>query len=205
MTTTGWNGPTLPTSGDGWNLINHIQTALNTANLNITVSSQVQRDGLAALAPGGVLPVGTTVIRSDLTGLPEEVWTGSSWVRKGLQTAIFNRGSGSDATFTTANTGLVSGTIVGAPHGLWRVEALIGLYGSTSAVGRTYVMVEGTQYKRRQDLTGTPSTYYVCKHDFMFTGTDLDITAGYDVVSGTAAVMSAASGETTLMATFLGN
>lgn len=207
MSTSTWNGVTVPTAGDPWQLITDLKNAFDSADMVIPVSSQTVRDGLAALAPGGVLPVPTTVMRTDLAGYPLEVWNGSSWLRKGVQSASFNRNAGTDATFTTANTGLVSGTITGAPAGTWRIEALIGLYGSASAVGRVFVSTGSTPtyYKRRQDLSNLPATFYVSKPDFIHTGGDLVIGAGYDVASGTAAVMSAASGETTVVATFVGN
>jgi hypothetical protein len=205
MSATTWNGVTVPTASDVWALIADMTKGFNTANLVIPVANQTARDGLAALAPGGVLPVGTVVIRNDLAGEPFEKWDGSVWNRSGTQTWIFNRGAGSDSTFTSANTGLVSGTITSAPAGLYRIDGQLGLYGSPSAVGRVFVSTGAspTYYKRRQDLTGTPSTYSTFTM-FTHTGGNLAIAAGYDVTSGTAAVMSATSGESSVVATFIG-
>lgn len=199
-----WNKGTVQAGTDGWNLRNDTQRAMETLNVVVPVGSSTERDALTP--PGGKYP-GMIVVRTDLAGLPEEKWDGSVWRRTGPKTYTFNRGAGSDASFTAAVTNLIWGTITAAPAGTWRIEALLGLYGSTSAIGRVYVYTGSTPtyYKRRQDLAGTPSTYYVAKHDFVHTGGDLTFGCGYDVVSGTATAMAAASGETSVMATFLGN
>lgn len=148
--------------------------------------------------------VGQQVKRLDQNGRVE-TWNGTAWWYIG-QTWSFSRGAGTDSTFTGANTGLVSGTITAAPAGIYRIEGNIGLYGSSSAVGRTFVATGSTPtyYKRRQDLTNTPSTYNVDKLGYVHAGGNLVITTGYDVVSGTASVMSASSGETTVTATLVG-
>lgn len=165
------------------------------AGAPLPVVTDAERDALTKFT-------GLQVLRTDKNGRIE-TWNGTVWWWIG-QSWSFNRGISTDSTFATANTGLVSGTITAAPAGTYRIEAHIGLYGSSSAVGRTYVMGASTQYKRRQDLTGTPSTYYVSKADYVHAGGNLTITAGYDVTSGTASVMSAASGETTVTATLIG-
>ncbi len=198
-----WNKGTVQAGTDGWNLRNDTQRAMETLNVVVPVGSSTARDALAP--PGGTYP-GMIVVRTDLAGLPLEKWDGSGWKRTGPKTYTFNRGAGSDSTFTGALTTLVSGTITAAPAGLWRIEGFCGLYGSTSATGRTFVSTGAspTYYKRRQDLDGTPSTYGLATY-FAHSGGDLTVAVGYDVVAGTAAVMAAASGETSVIATFLGN
>ncbi|MBT2594726.1 hypothetical protein [Arthrobacter sp. ISL-72] len=150
--------------------------------------------------------VGQQVKRLDQNGRIE-TWNGTVWWYHG-QTWSFSRGAGSDSTFSGANTGLVSGTITNAPAGKYRIEGEAGLYGATSAVGRVFVATgpsgSSVYYKKRQDLTGTPSTYEPNKRDFVHAGGNLVITVGYDVVSGSASVMSASSGETTVTAVFEG-
>jgi hypothetical protein len=147
--------------------------------------------------------LGQQVKRLDQNGRIE-TWNGTVWWYIG-QTWSFNRGAGTDSTFSGAVTGLVSGTITAAPAGTYDIEGDVGLYGASSAVGRTFVATGSspTYYKQRQDLTNTPSTYHPKKMNFVHAGGNLTITAGYDVVSGSASVMAAASGETTVTATLI--
>lgn len=72
-----YNGVEVFTDGDPYNLSADVAKAFRTANVTIDVASQAQRDGLAALAPGGVLPVPTFVYRTDLSLY--ETWNGSAW------------------------------------------------------------------------------------------------------------------------------
>lgn len=74
-----FNGVEVFTNGDPYDLAADNAHAFETANINIPVASEAQRDGLAAIAPGGVLPVGTNVIRTDITGCPSETWDGTAW------------------------------------------------------------------------------------------------------------------------------
>lgn len=74
-----YNGVEVFTNGDPYNLADDVAHAFATANLVIDVSSQAQRDGLAAAAPAGVLPVPTFVARMDLPGAPIQTWNGSTW------------------------------------------------------------------------------------------------------------------------------
>lgn len=150
--------------------------------------------------------IGQQVSRLDQNGRIE-TWNGTVWWYIG-QTWSFNRGAGTDSSFTTADVGLVSGTITNAPAGRYRIDGDAGLYGSSSAVGRVFVATgpagSTIYYKTRQDLTGTPETYRPSKKDFVHAGGNLVITVGYSVSSGTATVMSAVSGETTVTATLIG-
>jgi hypothetical protein len=74
------NDATVPVGTDGWNLTAHIKQAIETTRSFIPVASDAQRDALAALFPGGILPIATTIVRTDKTGLPEERWNGTKWL-----------------------------------------------------------------------------------------------------------------------------
>ena len=73
-----YNGVQVPTNGDPYNLMDDLAAAFESANVIIQISSQTQRDGLAALAPGGVLPVPTFIYRTDLNR--RETWNGVEWL-----------------------------------------------------------------------------------------------------------------------------
>lgn len=81
MTAQTWNKITTAVGSDGWNPVLHMKGVADTADVLVHVSSEAERDGLAALAPGGVLPIPTTVVRTDLPSCPTETWNGSAWVR----------------------------------------------------------------------------------------------------------------------------
>lgn len=74
-----YNGVEVFTNGDSYNLADDVAHAFSTANVLIAVSSLAQRNGLAAIAPDGILPPGTTVVRKDITGFPLETWDGVVW------------------------------------------------------------------------------------------------------------------------------
>ena len=74
---TRWNKTKTPAGVDPWNLTPDIGAALDSANVVIPVASATERDGLAAVAPGGVLPVPTVVWRTDKNRL--ETWNGTVW------------------------------------------------------------------------------------------------------------------------------
>lgn len=77
-----WNGITTPVGTDGWNPVLHMKGLADTADVIVPVSSVAHRDGLAATAPGGVLPIPTTVVRTDIPGYPIEIWDGATWSRQ---------------------------------------------------------------------------------------------------------------------------
>lgn len=70
-------------NSDAYNLAADLATMVDSANVNIEVSGQTERDGLAALM-GGTLPVPTMVYRADLNAY--ESWNGASWDRIALNT-----------------------------------------------------------------------------------------------------------------------
>lgn len=72
------NGVQVFTNGDDYNLAEDVAHAFETANVITTIHSHDQREGLAALAPGGVLPVPTFIYRTDLNR--RETWNGVEWL-----------------------------------------------------------------------------------------------------------------------------
>ena len=74
-----FNGVEVFTNSDTYDLADDVAEAFKTANLLIRVGSTGQRDLLETIAPGGVLPDGTTVVRTDIAGCPSETWDGTKW------------------------------------------------------------------------------------------------------------------------------
>lgn len=74
---TTWNKATVPVGTDPWSAVPDVKKSLDTAGLVFSVANVTERNGLAALAPGGVLPVPTLVWRVDLPGY--ESWDGTVW------------------------------------------------------------------------------------------------------------------------------
>lgn len=73
---TTYNKATVMASGDGWNLLPNVRTAIESSNIPIPVASKAERDALAP--PGGLYP-GLTVIRTDTPDSRREVWDGTRW------------------------------------------------------------------------------------------------------------------------------
>lgn len=78
MAQTLYNGAEVPTNSDDYNLTEDLVTLCLSLNIPIPVDTQAARDGLAALAPGGVLPIGTMVFRKDQSMFVEK-WDGTNW------------------------------------------------------------------------------------------------------------------------------
>lgn len=76
---TTWNKATVPAGTDPWNLVPDEKKAIETAGLVFGVATTAERNGLAALAPGGVLPV-PTLVRNAETGRYES-WNGTRWAQ----------------------------------------------------------------------------------------------------------------------------
>jgi len=79
MSQTRYNRVVTITNDETYDLAGHMARMADSINPVIRVANQAERDGLAALAPGGVLPIPTTVARADLLGALE-VWDGTRWV-----------------------------------------------------------------------------------------------------------------------------
>lgn len=133
MTAQTWNKITTAVGSDGWNPVLHMKGLADTADVVIPVASTVERDGLAALAPGGVLPVPTFVFRTDLNAY--QTWNGASWLAGASEHIMVTSG---DATWAhnvsltrtwnddgtrSVSMGMIVARIGGgaftAPTGLW--------------------------------------------------------------------------------------
>lgn len=79
---TTWNKAEAPAGTEPWGYVTQVKRALDTAGLVFDVASLTERNGLAALAPGGVLPVPTMIFRTDLQRY--ESWNGTRWAQPGL-------------------------------------------------------------------------------------------------------------------------
>ena len=79
MSQTRYNKVVTITNDETYDLAGHMARMADSINPVIRVANQAEREGLAALAPGGVLPIPTTVARADLLGALE-VWDGTRWV-----------------------------------------------------------------------------------------------------------------------------
>lgn len=194
------NGVVVPINSDAYNLTADLATMGDSTRVVISCPSQAARD---ALTP----TTGMVVIRTDLSGAPFEKWDGTIWRRSGSQTWQFDRSTGTDSTFATTNTNLITGTITGAPAGNYRVDAFCSLYASTGAVvGYVYPKAGSIQPNRRWDLTDTshPVTAQAGM-PYSHPGGDLTVSAGYSVSSGTAVVTGSGGGLTSVVVYFLGN
>lgn len=85
MSSTRWNKTRARVNSDAYNDAADCQAEMDSILSIIQVATQSERDGLAALAPGGTLPNGTTVARTDLPGTPLQTWDGSHWWPEQLQ------------------------------------------------------------------------------------------------------------------------
>lgn len=82
MTQTLYNGAVVPTASDAYQLTADLQKLCLSLNIPLAVNDLTARNGLAALAPNGVLPVGTMVIRKDQSMFVEK-WDGTAWKTSG--------------------------------------------------------------------------------------------------------------------------
>ena len=78
MSQTLYNGAVVPTNGDAYDLTADLVKMCLSLNVPIPVPNQAGRDALAGLAPSGVLPVGTMVLRKDQSMFVEK-WDGTNW------------------------------------------------------------------------------------------------------------------------------
>lgn len=80
MAQTRFNGIVTITNDEVYDLATHQARMADSTNVIKGVNSVTERNALAAAAPGGVLPVPTTVRRMDRAGKPLETWDGSVWL-----------------------------------------------------------------------------------------------------------------------------
>ena len=71
------NGVDVPTNSDPYNLTDDLAGAFMDANTVVPVASATVRDTYRDARPGLV----SIVVRTDITGLPLEIWDGTTWWR----------------------------------------------------------------------------------------------------------------------------
>ncbi len=79
---TTWNKATAAAGTDPWNAVPDLKKMLDTAGLVFAVATTAERNGLAALAPGGVLPVPTLVRNAETARY--ESWNGTRWAQAAI-------------------------------------------------------------------------------------------------------------------------
>ena len=79
-----WNKAKTPAGSDGWNLTTDVGAALDSANVIVPVATQAERDGLTPPITGKY--AGMVVARTDIAGIPLEVWDGAAWNRQPVVT-----------------------------------------------------------------------------------------------------------------------
>lgn len=209
MTAQTANKVTVPVGSDAWNLTTHLKGMAETTSSLIPVASVAERDALAALFPGGVLPIPTMITRTDEVGSPNYQWNGSIWLRKSPQTWRFERDFTSDSNpgDITGTTQLKTGTITAAPAGLYRIAGRACLYADSGVYrGFVYVKAGASTEEARNDRLGdgTPHSMPV-EFEYQHAGGNLTVEIGYRVTSGQPRVTGKASGLTRVIATLIGN
>lgn len=71
------NGVDVPTNSDPYNLTDDLAGAFMDANTVVPVADAAARDAYRDSRPGKV----SIVVRTDITGLPLEIWDGTTWQR----------------------------------------------------------------------------------------------------------------------------
>jgi hypothetical protein len=79
MPVTRWNKTRARQNSDAYNDAADCQAEQDSLLVTIPVVSQAERDALAAAAPGGVLPTGAVVRRTDQLGDCIDYWDGAAW------------------------------------------------------------------------------------------------------------------------------
>ena len=111
---TTWNKATVEAGTDPWNLVPDNKKAIETSGLVFGVATTAERNGLAALAPGGVLPV-PTLVRNAETGRYES-WNGTRWAQAApteLGHSVTGLGGTLAASPTWSDVLIVTGTSLG--------------------------------------------------------------------------------------------
>lgn len=141
MTAQTANKATVPTGSDGWKITDHIKQAIETARTVVPVANKAERDGLAALFPGGVIPVGTTVCRLDRKSSLEP-WNGSNWVPGplGELASVTNAGNN---TVGVALNNLLEATVYVEPNRIIEIKAAIDGKSSMDAMFVSYTLAYG--------------------------------------------------------------
>lgn len=119
---TTWNKATVAAGTDPYNLVPDTKKAIDTAGLVFGVADDTEKAGLAALAPGGVLPVPTHVFQTDKKRW--FTWDGAVWTTTGspyhaefsgpIGTTVGGSGEG-PGTLVVEATKTIDGSFVDIP------------------------------------------------------------------------------------------
>lgn len=121
---TTWNKATVPAGTDPWNAVPDVKKAADTSGLVFGVANLTEQNGLAALAPGGVLPIPTLIFRADLGTYMS--WDGTAWAQLPKVTS----GAGVTDGFWTITGGLTKTVTAG----LTQVTASLQLVRTTASI-----------------------------------------------------------------------
>jgi len=121
---TTWNKATAPAGTEAWGYTAQVKRGLDTSGLVFQVANATERNGLAALAPGGVLPIPTLIWRADLGTY--ETWDGTTW----LSLSVVKAGTATTDGFWTITGGLTKTTT----NGLTLVTANLQLTRTTASI-----------------------------------------------------------------------
>lgn len=121
---TTWNKATAPAGTEAWGYTAQVKRGLDTAGLVFEVANATERNGLAALAPGGVLPIPTLIWRVDLGTY--ETWDGTTW----LSLSVVKAGT----AVTDGNWTITGGLTKTTTNGLTLVTANLQLTRTNAAI-----------------------------------------------------------------------
>lgn len=161
-----WNKAKTPSGADGWNLTPDVGTALDSANVVVPVATQAERDGLTP--PGGKYP-GMVVARTDLSGVPLDVYDGAQWVPGIISTIWSNNANlvttagGGPGALTLDTTNSQNPSFITSPAAGKIQVVLAGVYSITwhaSGLGGTtgYMAVKNSPGTGTYVLTNYPSS-----------------------------------------------
>lgn len=98
------NGVDVPTNSDPYNLTDDLAAAFMDANTVVPVADAAARDAYRDSRPGKV----SIVVRTDITGLPLEIWDGTTWQR---YSRSYAKAAG------TSSIGIVGANVSAGPFG----------------------------------------------------------------------------------------
>ena len=198
----------IPEPNDVWKLLADLERLVNSQRTVVPAADQTAAEAIAsAMVTAGRAPSDTNpLVVWNIADARLQVKNSAGWRQvTGPRFWEFTRTQATDSGFTTAMTGLVSGTISAAPVGYYEIVGQASLYASGGATGYMFVQAASTVRKRRHDLVPNSSpTSPIARMTYFHAGGDLTITAGYDRASGTATVTAQASGLTDVTALRVG-
>ena len=145
------NGVDTPTNSDPYNLTDDLAGAFMDANLVVPAASAGARDTYRDSRPGKV----SIVVRTDITGLPLEIWDGTIWHR---YSRSYAKAAG------TASIGIVGASVSAGPFGQtfpagrFSVAPIVTVTTDQARLIAVAADVTATGFNLYlQNVTGTPS------------------------------------------------